>query len=67
MAVEKKGGRVGVSLSVTRNLGNYNSIKPEAWYEDDIRPDETPDEAFDRIWAVVEDEIGEKVQEALEA
>lgn len=56
---------VSASVSVTRNLGNYESLKVEARMETAVAPHETPQEAFDRAWAVAEAEVTEKVTEAL--
>lgn len=57
--------RIRTVVSVTRNLGNYESLKIEASFETSARGSETPEEAFDRAWLVVDTEVNEKVLEAL--
>lgn len=55
---------VGVSLGITRNLGNYNSLRIDAWASDPVKEGETKEEVYDRLWAVVDAELEEKLAEA---
>ncbi len=59
--------RIFVSTSVTRNLGDYNSIKVTAGLNTDIGPDEETSDAFKRAWEIVDTEIEVKITEAIEA
>ena len=54
---------VSCSFSLTRNLGNYNSMKIEASRTTEISPSESPEDAWSRIWAEVEAEIEKKSNE----
>jgi hypothetical protein len=51
---------VRVSLGVTINTGNFESARLDASYETEVRAGETVEDAFDRAWKVVDEEISEK-------
>ena len=55
---------IRVSVDVTKNLGDYNSLKVGASFETDVLPQETEAEAYDRAWALVEKQIETKLAEA---
>lgn len=46
--------RVQVSMSRTLNLGKYESLRLEAGYSSDVRAEETPEKAFDRVEKMTE-------------
>lgn len=54
------------NLSYTHNLGNFRSVKADAGIEDDVRPGETVDAAFDRIFAKIEDQLVKRITKAVE-
>lgn len=40
---------IGVSLGCTINMGNYESQRIDVWTSDEVRPDETREEAIYRV------------------
>ena len=56
--------KVNVDLSLTRNLGNYESIKIGIGVEDTIRQGENVDSATERVYKFVEDKLTAKILEA---
>ena len=57
---------VKVSLGMTLNLGNFQSLRVEVGLDDDQRSGETTEEAFERVYQFVETQLAEKVTEARE-
>lgn len=57
------GDRIGVSFGVTLNMGEYQSLRVEAWAESTKREDETTAEAYSRLYAMVEKQANSKAQE----
>lgn len=55
--------RVKVDLSFTRNLGNYESIRIGVGIEDDVRNNETVNDATERVYKFVENKLIEKTRE----
>lgn len=55
--------RITVSLGYTRNMGNFESLRVDIGVSDDRRNGETPEQAFDRVYAFVEQKLIDKVQE----
>tara|TARA_R110001606_G_scaffold25981_1_gene84103 strand:+ start:1021 stop:1230 length:210 start_codon:yes stop_codon:yes gene_type:complete len=56
--------KVRVGLGYTLNLGNFQSLRIDLEITDNKREGENTSEAFDRVYAFVEDRLSEKVQEA---
>lgn len=63
---DKNPNVVGVSLGITRNLGNFNSLRFDAWASSEVKEGEDREAVFDRLWAEVDAEIEEKLNEANE-
>lgn len=57
------GDRIGVSFGVTINMGDYQSLKVEAWAEGTKRGDETSSEAYKRLYDLVEKQANQKASE----
>ena len=55
--------RITVQTGVTKNIGNYESVRLDAHYETEIRTGETVEQAFARAWEVAETQINQKVEE----
>ena len=55
--------RVKVDLSLTRNLGNYESIRINVGVEDDVRKGENVETATERVYAFVENKLIQKTRE----
>lgn len=50
---------VGASLGVTLNMDNYESVRIDCWLTDEVNENETKEEAFARVLAVVEKQVHE--------
>lgn len=55
--------RVRVAVGVTRNLGNFNSLRLDVDYTTDQLDSETPEDTFKRAWALAEKELEDKAAE----
>lgn len=49
--------RIRVQVGVTKNLGDFNSLRLDAAYETDVRNDESVNEAYDRAWTLVDEQV----------
>lgn len=55
--------KVRVSLGVTKNLGNFESMRFDYDYETDVRPGESEQDAMDRAHQFVYTYLDKKIQE----
>jgi hypothetical protein len=62
--MEKSSAKVSVALGYTLNLGNFQSLRIDLGVEDSERDGENISEAFDRVYAFVEQKLTDKVKEA---
>jgi hypothetical protein len=62
--MENSRAKVNVALGYTLNLGNFQSLRIDLGIEDSERDEENISEAFDRVYAFVEEKLTEKVKEA---
>jgi hypothetical protein len=62
--MENSRAKVSVSLGYTLNLGNFQSLRVDVGVEDSERDGEKVNEAFERVYAFVEQKLAEKVKEA---
>jgi len=62
--MENDNTKVNVSLGYTLNLGNFQSLRIDLGVEDSKREGENVGEAFDRVYAFVEERLTEKIKEA---
>jgi hypothetical protein len=60
---EKMAKTVKCAIGFTQSLGNYEFIRVDIEYGDELRPDETHGEALDRLYAEVEEKVVEKAGE----
>jgi len=58
--------KVTVGLGYTLNLGNFQSLRIDLSVSDSKRNGETTGEAFERVYAFVEQRLAEKVKESVE-
>jgi hypothetical protein len=58
-----EGDRIGVSFGVTLNMGDYQSLRAEAWAETTLREGETSTQAYKRIFELVERQANQKAAE----
>lgn len=62
--MENDNTKVRVGLGYTLNLGNFQSLRIDLEVADSKRDGETTGDAFERVYAFVEDKLAEKVKEA---
>lgn len=62
--MENDSTRVKVGLGYTLNLGNFQSLRIDLEVSDTKRDGENTNDAFDRVYAFVEERLSEKVREA---
>jgi len=62
--VENENTKVSVTLGYTLNLGNFQSLRVDLGVVDQTRKEETVQEAMDRVYGFVEQQVIEKVKEA---
>ena len=58
---------VGEMAQYKHQLKNYESIQVTVWAEDDVAPNESAEEAEQRVWDFVSGHLVERVQEAKDA
>lgn len=58
--------KVTVGLGYTLNLGNFQSLRIDLSVSDSKRDGENTNDAFERVYAFVEQKLAEKVQESLD-
>jgi hypothetical protein len=62
--MENSNTKVNVLLGYTMNLGNFQSLRIDIGVEDQVRDGENVQEGFDRVYKFVEEQLGQKLQEA---
>lgn len=62
--MENSKAKVNVTLGYTLNLGNFQSLRIDLGIEDSERAGENIQQAFDRVYAFVEEKLTDKVKEA---
>ena len=62
--MENSSAKVSVALGYTLNLGNFQSLRIDLGVEDSERDGESISQAFDRVYAFVEQQLTDKVKEA---
>ncbi len=62
--MENENTKVSVTLGYTLNLGNFQSLRVDLGVVDQTRKEETVQEAMDRVYGFVEQQVIEKVKEA---
>jgi hypothetical protein len=62
--MENSKTKVTVALGYTLNLGNFQSLRIDLGIEDTERDGENINDAFNRVYAFVEQKLTEKVKEA---
>ncbi len=53
---------VGVSVGVTKNMDNYESLRVDCWLTDTVQEGETEKQAFERVLGVVDEVLQDTVQ-----
>lgn len=65
--MENKETKVSATLGYTLNLGNFQSLRVDLGVVDHVRDGETTKDAMDRVYAFVENQVVEKVNQGREA
>lgn len=45
---------VGMSKGITKNMGDFESLRIDVWLSDNVRPDETPEQAIERVESFID-------------
>jgi methyl coenzyme M reductase subunit D len=64
MGMNNEETMVNVGLGYTLNLGNFQSLRIDISVTDNKRDGENINDAFDRVYAFVEEKLSNKVKEA---
>jgi hypothetical protein len=62
--MDNESTKVTVGLGYTLNLGNFQSLRVDISVADSKRDGENTEQAFERVYAFVEEKLSEKVREA---
>lgn len=57
---------VGVNIGVTKNMDNYESLRVDVWATDIVQPNETYEQAYERVLAVVDNVLQNTVNSYVE-
>lgn len=55
---------IGVSVGITKNLGNFNSLKLDAWQTAVLADGEDVKKAYETLWREVKKELEAQLDEA---
>ncbi len=55
--------RIKASVGITKNIGNYESVRLDAGAEDDVQPGSDEAQAWVDLWKSVQDQIEEQLLE----
>jgi hypothetical protein len=64
---EKNTTKVSATLGYTLNLGNFQSLRVDLGVVDYVRDSETTNDAMNRVYTFVENQVIEKVKDAKES
>lgn len=65
--VRKKNNKsVGMSIGITKNMDNYESLRVDCWLQDEVEEGETKKEAFQRINNILDEVLQETVSSYIE-
>ena len=54
---------VGINLGVTLNMGDYESLRVDIWCTDVVQPNETKEEAMERVSSLVRSRLDVEIEE----
>ena len=57
---------VGVSKGITRNMENYESLRVDCWLTDVVKDNETIDQAFERVGAIIDEQLELQINSVLD-
>lgn len=62
--INKQSSRtVGVNVGVTKNMGDYESLRVDCWLTDDVLEGETHTQALERVTAIAIESLTRQVEE----
>ena len=64
--MENDSTKINVTLGYTLNLGNFQSLRLDCSVEDYVREGETTQDASNRVYTFVEEQLVSKLKEAKE-
>jgi hypothetical protein len=64
---ENNSTKVSATLGYTLNLGNFQSLRVDLGVIDQVRQGETTNDAMDRVYTFVENQVIQKVKDAKES
>lgn len=59
--------RIGISKGITKNMDNYESLRIDVWLSDSVLPNESVEEAYDRLNHIVDEVLMNTFNESVEA
>jgi hypothetical protein len=65
--MEDNSTKVSATLGYTLNLGNFQSLRVDLGVVDHVRQGETTNDAMDRVYTFVENQVVQKVKDAKES
>lgn len=57
---------VGVNIGITKNMGDFESLRVDCWLTDEILEGETQSDALARVGAIAYNELTRQVEELLD-
>lgn len=59
------GNKFGISKGITKNMGDYESLRIDCWYNDEVREGETVKQAFNRVSKLLDEVLIETAEECM--
>lgn len=60
-----QGAKFGMSKGITKNMGDYESLRVDVWLTDEVLPGETIKEAYERVESIIDEALEEAVYSTL--
>lgn len=57
--------KFGVSKGITKNMDNYESLRVDVWLTDEVQEGDTLDQAFNRVNAILDQQLEEAVSSVI--
>ena len=64
--INKTQRTVGVNIGITKNMGDFESLRIDCWLTDEILEGETQSDALARVGAIAYNELTRQVEELLD-
>ena len=52
---------VGASVGVTLNMKDYNSLRVDCWLTDEVKENETVEQAYERVLGIIDKQLNNTV------